>query len=268
MAAGVSSYFLVRDYRALKAQRPHMVELQAENTQQKLQFVYLAQRIDLITQKLDHLKKFDKKLKMMVNLETNTKENEDRKGVGGSNPELLDPKHTLSKSHKDLVRKMHKSLDYLDDEVAVGEKEKTELHQFLENQKVILASTPSIWPTKGWLSSGFGYRISPFTDEREFHRGIDISARMGAPIVAPADGIVSKVYRDYGYGRVVIINHGYGLATKFAHLKTSLVKKGQFVKRGETIALVGNTGRSTAPHLHYEVHLNRVPVNPLRYILN
>jgi murein DD-endopeptidase MepM/ murein hydrolase activator NlpD len=91
---------------------------------------------------------------------------------------------------------------------------------------------------------------------------------MGAPIVAPADGIVSKIYKDRGYGKVVSVSHGYGVVTRYAHLKKSLVKKGQYVKRGETIALVGNSGRSTGPHLHYEVHLNRVAVDPLRYILN
>jgi murein DD-endopeptidase MepM/ murein hydrolase activator NlpD len=163
---------------------------------------------------------------------------------------------------------MHRSLEALDNEIAASEQNKTDLYKFLENQNAILASTPSIWPTKGWLSSRFGYRMSPFTGKREFHRGIDISTRMGAPIVAPADGIVSRVYRDRGYGNVVCVNHGYGVMTKYAHLKKTLVKKGQFVKRGETLALVGKTGRTTGPHLHYEVHLNKVAVNPLRYILN
>ena len=163
---------------------------------------------------------------------------------------------------------MHRSLDNLDNEIAVGEQDKIELHKFLENQKMVLASTPSIWPTKGWLSSGFGYRNSPFADRKEFHRGIDIATRMGAPIVASADGIVSFVGREGGFGRVLTVKHGYGMETKYAHLKEALVKKGQYIKRGETIALAGNTGRTTGPHLHYEVHLNEVAVNPLRYIHN
>jgi murein DD-endopeptidase MepM/ murein hydrolase activator NlpD len=174
----------------------------------------------------------------------------------------------MAKTHKDFVRSMHSAIDTVDREIALCEKDKTELHKFLENQKVLLASTPSIWPTKGWLSSRFGYRMSPFTGKKEFHRGIDIATRMGAPIVAPADGIVSKIYSDRGYGKVVSISHGYGVITRYAHLSKTLVKKGQYVKRGETIALVGNSGRSTGTHLHYEVHLNRVAVDPLRYIPN
>jgi murein DD-endopeptidase MepM/ murein hydrolase activator NlpD len=118
------------------------------------------------------------------------------------------------------------------------------------------------------MSSGFGYRISPFTGQKEFHKGIDLATRMGAPIVAPADGMISSITWDHGYGRILTINHGYGVNTVYAHLKNALVKKGQYVKRGETIALVGNSGTSTGPHLHYEVHLNKVTVDPLRYILN
>jgi murein DD-endopeptidase MepM/ murein hydrolase activator NlpD len=156
----------------------------------------------------------------------------------------------------------------MEHEIALGEEDKKELHKFLESQKILLASTPSIWPTKGWMSSRFGYRTSPFTGQKEFHKGIDISTRMNAPVIAPANGIVSHVGWNHGYGRVLTIEHGYGVKTKYAHLQKILVKKGKHVKRGETVALVGSTGRSTGPHLHYEVHLNRVAVNPLRYILN
>ncbi len=125
-----------------------------------------------------------------------------------------------------------------------------------------------MWPTRGWTSSRFGYRASPFTGKREFHKGIDISARMGSPVVATADGMVAFSGLDRGYGRTIVLKHGYGLKTRYAHLKRILVKKGQFVKRGEIIGLVGNSGRSTGSHLHYEVHLNGVPVNPMKYIID
>ena len=91
---------------------------------------------------------------------------------------------------------------------------------------------------------------------------------METPVIAPADGIVTSMGRDYGYGTILSVNHSYGLKTKYAHLAKVLVKKGQNVKRGQKIALVGNTGRTTGTHLHYEVHLNGVPVNPINYILN
>jgi murein DD-endopeptidase MepM/ murein hydrolase activator NlpD len=213
------------------------------------------------------LNEFDRKLKTMVNLKTGEDDSQ-FKGVGGSDPILLDPKNTTAKIHGELVRSMHRALDNLDHEVAFEKKDKAGLFKFLENQKMLLACTPSIRPAKGWMSSGFGYRVSPFTGQKEFHKGIDIATRMGAPIVAPADGMVSSITWDHGYGRILTIKHGYGVITKYAHLKKALVKKGQHVKRGETIALVGNSGRSTGPHLHYEVHLNKLTVNPLRYILN
>jgi len=246
---------------------PRLAQLEKENEQKNNQFINLAQRIDQINQEMVKLKQLDHKLKVLVNLET-PDNNSQIQGVGGSDPTLLDPKNAMTKAHRELVHAMHKSLDNLDNEIAIGEKDKAELYKFLESQKILLASTPSIWPTRGWLSSPFGYRISPFTGEKEFHKAIDIATRMGAPIVAVANGVVSEVDRDIGLGKVLTVKHGYGLVTRYAHLEKALVKKGQFIKRGETIALVGNSGRSTGPHLHYEVHLNGVPVNPFHYILN
>jgi len=267
LASGAFFLWTIQDYQDIKATSLRMARLQEENQKRKNQFMYLAQRIDQVTEKVRELRELDRKLKVMVNLET-SEDNTEYEGLGGSDVKLLDPKHAMAKTHKDLVRLMHRSLDRLDREVSLGEHDKAELHKFLESQKVLLASTPSIWPTKGWMSSRFGYRTSPFTGKKEFHKGIDICARINAPIVAPADGIVSHVGWNHGYGKVLSIKHGYGVITKYAHLKKVLVKKGQYLKRGETVALVGNTGRSTGPHLHYEVHLNGVPVDPLRYILN
>ncbi len=189
-------------------------------------------------------------------------------GIGGSDPALLDPKRNLTVVSPDLIRSMHKNLGDLNSEMELNKRDKIELFKFLDEQKTVLASTPSMWPTRGWTSSRFGYRASPFTGKREFHKGIDISARMGSPVVATADGIVAFSGLDRGYGRTIVLKHGYGLKTRYAHLKKILVKKGQFVKRGEIVGLVGNSGRSTGPHLHYEVHLNGVPVNPMKYIID
>ncbi|MBN1105349.1 MAG: M23 family metallopeptidase [Deltaproteobacteria bacterium] len=189
-------------------------------------------------------------------------------GIGGSEPTALNPGPHGEKAQRRLVRMMHQSLGNIHNEISLQKTEKLELSRFLDTQRSILSCTPSIWPTKGWVSSTFGYRLSPFTNEREFHSGLDISNRTHSPILAPADGIVAEAGTDYGYGRIVQINHGYGLRTKYAHLEKILVKVGQHVKRGQQIATVGSSGRTTGPHLHYEVHLNGVPVDPLRYILN
>lgn len=257
----------VRDYRAIKAKIPRLAQLEKQNEQQKIQLVALTHKIDQISGKLIELKKFDQKLKTMVNLETN-EDNSQFLGIGGSDPSLLNPDYTLEKAHQKLVRLMHKSLDNLDMEISIQTNEKEELYKFLENQKTMLASTPSIWPTRGWVSSRFGYRISPFTNEKEFHKGIDICTRINTPIIAPADGVVASTGRDHAMGKMLTINHSYGVKTRYGHLSKILVKKGQYVKRGQEIALVGNTGRTTGPHLHYEVYLNGLPVNPTRYILN
>ena len=256
-----------KDYWTIKKQMPLMSELQKENTLQEEQLIVLTEKIDQISTKLVDLKNFDQKLKTMVNLETN-EENNQFFGIGGSDTTLMDPDYTLEDAHQKLVRLMHRSLDDLDREISVATAEKAELVEYFEHQKSLLSHTPSLWPTKGWISSRFGYRISPFTNEKEFHKGLDISTSKLSPVIAPADGVISSVRWDSGYGKIISINHEYGVITRYAHLEKVLVKKGEYVKRGQKIALVGDTGRTTGPHLHYEVHFNGAPVNPLRYILN
>ena len=131
-----------------------------------------------------------------------------------------------------------------------------------------LASTPSIWPTEGWLTSRFGYRISPFTGRRQFHSGIDVASRSGMPVVAPARGRVVFAGKKGPLGRTLILDHGYGVRTTYAHNRELLVKRGEEVERGEKIASVGNSGRSTGPHLHYSVQVDGRRVNPMNYILD
>ncbi|HEY9016119.1 MAG TPA: M23 family metallopeptidase [Gemmatimonadales bacterium] len=131
-----------------------------------------------------------------------------------------------------------------------------------------LAATPSIMPTQGWLSSAFSsMRSHPILHMARPHEGIDVSAPMGSPIEAPAAGVVTDAGWETGYGNTITINHGFGIVTKFAHASKLLVKTGQRVSRGQRIALVGNSGLATGPHLHYEVHVNGRPVNPLKYVL-
>lgn len=266
---GGGAYFgwVFQNYLELRAKMPRLAQLEKENKFQKKEFLHLAERITSMSKRVGELEAVDHRLRTMVNMET-SEDTGPSNGVGGPDPALRDPRQVAKKSFRTLVRKMHRSLDNLNDEIAYGKREKAALEKFLEEQKTLLASTPSIWPTKGWLSSGFGYRTSPFTGQKEFHKGIDISARLKAPIIAPANGIVVFVGWDHGYGKSIIISHGHGIKTRYAHLQKALVKKGQYVKRGDTIALVGSTGRSTGPHLHYEVHVNGMAVNPLRYILN
>ncbi len=131
-----------------------------------------------------------------------------------------------------------------------------------------LALTPTLAPAVGVLTAGFGLRADPFTGQREFHTGLDISTPTGNRVCAPANGTVVRIGWEKGYGRIVQIAHGFGVTTLYGHLEAARVAEGQRVKRGDLIALVGSTGRSTGPHLHYEVHVDGKPVNPLEYVLN
>ena len=148
------------------------------------------------------------------------------------------------------------------------QKDLSVLEQKFAAQSRLLSSTPSIAPVRGILTDGFGGRSDPFTGEAGQHNAVDISSAAGAPIRSPADGIVVKAEWANGYGNVIYISHGYGYSTRYGHLSNFAVRAGQRVKRGDVIGHVGSTGRSTGPHLHYEVRVNNNPVNPLEYILN
>jgi murein DD-endopeptidase MepM/ murein hydrolase activator NlpD len=174
----------------------------------------------------------------------------------------------LTQKHNSLLRGMHEQVEQLNLATINQEQSFGTLFKYLKDQQNLLASTPAVRPTSGWTTSRFGYRTSPFTDRREFHKGYDIANRLGTPITATADGVVSFTGPKGSLGKMVVIDHGHGMVTRFGHAHKILVKRGDAVKRGDTIALMGNSGRSTGPHVHYEVHLNGLPVNPEKYILD
>lgn len=143
-----------------------------------------------------------------------------------------------------------------------------EIHTLLEEQGRRTAATPAISPVRGILTSGYGYRADPVTGERALHRAIDLSTAPGQPVIATADGIVLRAERSGRLGNAVYVVHGFGLTTRYGHLSRFVVEPGERVQRGEVIGYVGNTGRATGYHLHYEVRLDGQPVNPLVYILD
>jgi murein DD-endopeptidase MepM/ murein hydrolase activator NlpD len=138
----------------------------------------------------------------------------------------------------------------------------------VDKRNQLAAATPSIWPTHGWLSSSMGNRADPFTGKRDFHPGLDISADKGAPIYSTADGKVAHAASAGNYGNLVIVDHGYGIETRYGHMSAFKVKVGQAVKRGDLLGLVGATGRATSSHLHYEVRANGRILNPLQLLLS
>ena len=131
----------------------------------------------------------------------------------------------------------------------------------------LIASIPSSWPAKGRVTSGVGKRVSPWTGKVEFHSGLDIPKPIGTPVYAPGQAVVEMAGESDGNGRTVILNHGQGLTTQYAHLSKIQVNKGEQVRKGQQIAEVGNTGKSTSSHLHYEVRVNGVPIDPRRGLI-
>jgi biotin carboxyl carrier protein len=170
-------------------------------------------------------------------------------------------------NEQEMIASIKQNIDWLSREATIQEQSLEELSLAAENRSSRWAATPSIWPVKGWVTSGFGPRVSPFTEKPAWHDGLDIGAAANAPIQAPAQGRVTAVGFDPKMGNVVKIDHGFGIETLYGHLAKSLVKEGQRVKRGEVVALVGSTGLATGPHLHYMVKVHGQALDPLKYIL-
>lgn len=263
-------YFMV-DYQSVKTEltdsrmRISHTKAQTEiiaNQQKQIQNFDL--KIQELQSHLQNLKSLENKIRLIANLEE-ANASEPLLGIGGSSREDFDPGTQIKKSRNQLTKKMHLKIDQLSDASIDQASSFDQLIKLLEDKKNLLAATPSIKPVKGYRSSKFGYRHSPFTGRKEFHKGLDIAARKGSKIKAPADGVVVFSGKKGLMGNMVAIDHGYGMITRFGHLDAMLKKRGDKVKRGDIIALVGNTGRSTGPHLHYEVRLNGIAVNPENY---
>lgn len=233
--------------------------------EQKGQILSLASKIKTLEKDLTRIRDFDSKLRVMFNLDEQA---ENATSMGGQNSASFAESYLPVHRQELLARKMHNFLHQLKTDVRLEELRQQQVLHTFRAERSLLASTPSIWPTKGWVTSSFGNRISPFTGQKDFHQGLDISGKIGTPIYAPADGKIVFQGEDGGYGKSIRIKHGSGISTRYAHLHRYAVKQGQQVKRGDIIAYMGNSGRSTGPHLHYEISLNGVNVNPMRYILN
>ncbi|HHL40823.1 MAG TPA: M23 family metallopeptidase [Deltaproteobacteria bacterium] len=258
--------FIVYDYVQVKALVPELDALRKETTAQKIELRAFTTKISDLESRMAKLKLFDRKLRIIANLDTADDEGR-YTGMGGTSTDE-DPFLSLGERRDTMVGKMHAELDQLTNEALMQEKSFTELQEHLLDRSSLLASTPSIWPARGWLTSVYGYRKSPFTGLRQMHTGIDIANRVGTPIIAPADGVVVKVGHKANIGKIVVLSHGYGIKTLYGHLSKILVRVGQKVSRGEKIAEMGNTGRSTGPHLHYQVSVNGVTVDPRKYLLD
>lgn len=271
--AGTVSYF-GHDYYLLKQTDRDNAALLETITGQKIELEDQRRQIQIFAGEIQGLKEqitklgqLENQVRLIADIDKSGRSS-GLLGIGGVSKIDLDQEIPLDAHHNALIREMHHQVKQIK---SVADKEKLDFNDLIDKltkKKNLLASSPSIKPVPGIITSPFGYRKSPFTGRRTFHSGLDISNRMGTNIVSTAFGKVVFAGRKTGYGKVVIIDHGYGKATKYAHLRKILVHKNQQVKRGEAIATLGNTGRSTGPHLHYEVLVNGTPVNPSKYILN
>jgi murein DD-endopeptidase MepM/ murein hydrolase activator NlpD len=159
-------------------------------------------------------------------------------------------------------------LEDLSGRIASLDQQSVALERTMREKSKLLASTPSIWPIRGYVSSGFGRRNDPFTGEIERHYGLDLNARTGTPVRVTADGLVVETSTSPTYGKYVVVSHGFGTVTRYAHLSRIDARRGQRLRRGQVLGLVGNTGRSRAPHLHYEVWINERAQDPLNHIVD
>jgi len=187
-------------------------------------------------------------------------------GIGGYNRY----RHLEGFPHSQWLQKEVQRLDVLSKRMYIQSKSYDEVWEMIRNKHALLASIPAIIPVDlndlNRMTSGFGYRIDPIYKTKKFHAGMDFVADVGTPVYATGNGIVQRADREAsGYGNHVRINHGYGYLTLYAHLSEISVRPGQKIKRGEIIGRVGNTGKSVGPHLHYEVHKNGIPVNPVNF---
>jgi len=166
------------------------------------------------------------------------------------------------------ARLLEARLQELATEAQKKEQRVRDLEEYSLEQRTLLATTPSVWPARGWVTSTFGVRVDPYTGGRVMHKGLDIAGPVGTQVLSPAEGVVIYAATRGGYGKTVVIDHGYGVQTHYGHLLEFAVQAADKVSRGQVIGSVGNSGRSTGPHLHYEVRIRGIPQNPREYILD
>lgn len=242
--------YVASDYTVLNSNQIELMRLQAENSEQRQEYQRLAMDFSDLRKELVVLAETDARIRLQADMKNSTADVP--VGIGGA-PEA-EELNNLSELQKQ-INSMRLAID-------LRRQSQEEIRSLLNDQQSLSGSTPQGWPTKGWLTSYFGMRKSPYTGRPKKHEGLDIAANTGTPVYSTADGVVARVETSSGYGKTVIVDHGYGYRTLYAHNSKFLVKRGQKVSRGDKIAEVGNTGRSTGPHVHYEILLNGVPVDP------
>lgn len=277
------------DYVRMRIDNAELDSLREETVERRKHVADIEQLLDQVDKRLANVQDLERKVRIIANLPgsaaaggaevTAVSESESAPGGQGGLDESVDtdlpgqPGSRLPPIPEDAgfvqrVGLLRQAAEYLG-AVAEGQGGTLEeLVKSLEGKHNRLASSPSIWPAKGWLTSRYGYRTSPFTNKKQFHAGIDIAGRAGTDVIAPARGKVVFSGKRGPLGNSLIIDHGHGVRTQYGHNKELFVKVGEKVERGQKVATLGSTGRSTGPHLHYVVEVGGKTRNPLDYIFD
>ncbi len=268
--------FVIFDYLTTSFDKEKMKRLEKENIEKAEIIDELTANFRLLERDLAQMETYKKRIMVAVGLTSPDALTE--VGIGGSGgegpiknmggpteiPQVKNPaqakKQSYNKTLQDVRNLTHEARDV--------EKTLQFVESQIDQQKAKLACTPALWPTRGYLTDSFGMRTHPITGKRHFHNGLDIATQLGNKVIAPADGFVILTDRTSILGNLLHIDHGFGFATRYGHLASFAVKEGDRVKRGQVIGYVGNTGRSTAPHVHYEVIYNNKNQNPMNYIFD
>jgi hypothetical protein len=298
---GVIAFFaliLVGDWVRLRLQAVDVDKLRAETQVQRVEIVELSEDVTRANQELERLAELERKIRIIADLPATLAQTGDLEawdGTGGpddedletgepppavAEPDRVDPIQldpiALVRRHERIRNDPHAELpslrEWAADVLRLVLTRGSSLHELadgLKNKRVQLAATPSIWPARGWVTSGYGRRVHPMTGRRHFHAGLDIAASFGTQVIAPANARVAFAGRkNRALGKTVILDHGTGTRTWYGHLAEVHVKRGERVSRGQKIGAVGSTGRSTGPHLHYVVEVKGKTVNPIDYVID
>jgi murein DD-endopeptidase MepM/ murein hydrolase activator NlpD len=272
--------YLLYDYHQLRDIRKSYQTVTLENEGLKGEARLLVNNLNEVKKSLQQIQNYSTKLSEITQLQVNTVS--EKTGIGPLTPVEYDIAQKRAQNQqpannyiplginieKLVFKPVFKQLNTLNTETNQNALELQKLLSTLSQQKSLLSSIPSTAPVSGWFASGFGFRVSPFTMQKTWHMGVDIAAPMGTPISAPADGIVLYVGERSGFGKFIVISHGYGIVSRYGHNAHNMVLAGQRVKRGDQIAAVGMTGRTTGPHLHYEILVNGRNVDPKKFMLD
>jgi murein DD-endopeptidase MepM/ murein hydrolase activator NlpD len=248
-------------------------ELILKNEVKEMEFYYnnLLQEVDKLHNQLGNMEYRDDNIYRVVLGAEPIDKSIREAGIGGIDRyEDVREKNII---HEDIIVKLSENIDNLRRKIYIESKSQDEVVELAESKEKLFAAIPAIQPVANKqliaLASGFGWRIHPIYKVKKMHTGIDFAAAIGTPIYATADGSIDKVDVSFsGYGKVIEIDHGFGYRTRYAHMHGFAVRQGQKVKRGDLIGYVGDTGLSTAPHLHYEVFVNGIHANPVHYFFN